>query len=252
MPASVQDPALLSKSRLRSDLVAHNVKLPPAKSRKEVYVELYRRHVARKHAAEFSKTNDDDEEEEEEEEEERDDEADKGGSPEDAAMPDLSGMTDDDLKAALLQHGFKAGPVVCAEEEEQEPVERSDQAQDESRQLPEKPAKDTFKDLLPAETTPTGIYATRRRPIRGAAGRPVQYLYPDTPVSPTSLERREVERRLVPLHIQIVVFLIVTCLLYLIFVCVDENSISPLVALLDGPNQGSDSEGAHDTPSDHE
>ena len=27
-------------------------------------------------------------------------------------MPDPSGLTDDDLKATLLQHGFKAGPIV--------------------------------------------------------------------------------------------------------------------------------------------
>ena len=84
--------------------------------------------------------------------------------------------------------------------------------------------------------------ATRRRPIKGAAGRPVQYGYPDTPVSPTTLERREVERRLVPVWIQILVFLIVACLLYLIYVCVEENSFSPFVALLDSPNRGSDGE----------
>lgn len=27
-------------------------------------------------------------------------------------MPDPSGLTDDDLKAALLRHGVKAGPIV--------------------------------------------------------------------------------------------------------------------------------------------
>lgn len=27
-------------------------------------------------------------------------------------MPDLSGLTDDDLKAALLRHGVEAGPIV--------------------------------------------------------------------------------------------------------------------------------------------
>lgn len=84
--------------------------------------------------------------------------------------------------------------------------------------------------------------ATRRRPIKGAAGRPVQYKYPDSPVSPRTLERREVEHRLVPIQIQIVVFFIVACLLYLIYDYVEDNSYSPFVALLDSLNQGSDSE----------
>lgn len=84
--------------------------------------------------------------------------------------------------------------------------------------------------------------ATCRRPIKGAAGRPVQYMYPDTPASPTTLERREVERRLVPVQIQILVFVIVVCLLYLICVCVEEDPFSTFVALLDSLNQGSESE----------
>lgn len=84
--------------------------------------------------------------------------------------------------------------------------------------------------------------ATRRRPIKGAAGRPIQYAYPDTPVSPTTLERREVERRLVPVHIQILVFLVVAVLLYVINVFFEDESFSSLMALLDSLNQGSDNE----------
>ncbi|XP_040009615.1 LEM domain-containing protein 1 isoform X2 [Xiphias gladius] len=440
MPVFVEDPARLSKSKLRSELVAHNVELPPARSKKEVYVELHLKHVDRKRAADFSSDEEDQVQDV------------TGENPEDAEMPDPSGLTDDDLKAALLEYGEKAGPIVAStralyekrlsrllqseghdklngaekgilysdseEEEEngeeedaesgteegkQETVEQSDQAQQESSQvemyfqnggfaypqcflpssrlrarasrnrepspkwnlgsasksserslsrcsqipsgisgascvdqrlgsgvpsgsqlamangcssfsseafsitqmieemesrrslstsknterelnesnvkenwsrsnrldmpvvdngtmknqslyytpktsphewgmkLPQEPVKNTFKEMFPdAETTPTGIYATRRRPIKGAAGRPVQYAYPDTPVSPTTLERREVERRLVPIQIQILVFLIVACLLYLIYVCVDDNSFSPFAALLDSLNQGSD------------
>lgn len=58
MPLS-EDPARLSKSRLKSDLVAHNVALPPANSNKEVYVELHLRHIQRKSAAEFSSDEED-------------------------------------------------------------------------------------------------------------------------------------------------------------------------------------------------
>ncbi|XP_070824675.1 LEM domain-containing protein 1 [Chaetodon trifascialis] len=434
-----EDPALLSKSRLRSDLVAHNVTLPPAKSKKEVYVELHLKHIDQKNAADFSS----------DEEDQAQNEADKDEDPEDAEIPDPSCLTDDDLKAALLKHGVKVGPIVAStralyekklrkllqsaghdhlngaekdvlysdseeeekeeEEEEEEEVEGSegakeetveeaDQAQQENSQNghfvypqcflpssrlracasrnrercpkrnsenslkpseqrpphcsqipvgisrassvdqrsglgsgvssgsqsvmpngcssfssqtfsitqmveemesraslspstdterelnrsnvqehwsrsnrlivdkhtmknqslyytpksspykcgmkpPPEPVKDTMKDIFPdTRGTPTGISATCRRPIKGAARRPIQYSYPDTPASPTTLERREVERRLVPIRIQILVFLILVVLLYFVNVCIEDHSFSPFVALLNSLNQWSDSE----------
>ncbi|KAF1390194.1 hypothetical protein PFLUV_G00055560 [Perca fluviatilis] len=273
----VENPAHLSKFRLKSDLVAHDVALPPSKSKKEVYVGLHLQHIGQKNAVDFSS-------------DEEDQVQDVSDKEEDTEMPDPSGLTDDDLKAALLELGVKAGPIVAStralyekklrkllqsnghgclngvekgvlysdsEEEEEngeeedkelgsegekeETVKQSDQAQQGSSQLTQEPVKDTFKDMFPnTDATTTGIYATRRRPIKGAAGRPVQYAYPDTPVSPTTLEKREVERRLVPIQIQILVFLIVMCLLYLIYVCVEDNSFGPSVALLDSLYQGSD------------
>ncbi|XP_054465806.1 LEM domain-containing protein 1 isoform X2 [Anoplopoma fimbria] len=419
MSLFLEDPSHLSKSRLKSDLVAHNVALPPAKSKREVYVALHLRHINQKNAADFSS----------DEEDEVQVVADKE---EDAEMPDPRGLTDDDLKAALLELGVKAGPIVAStralyekklrkllqsdghvcqngvqqgvlysdseeeddnreqEDEEsgsegakEETEEKSVQGQQGSNQhahtsrnmelnpkwnsgnaiksversrpscsqiavgisrassvdqrsglgsgvlsgsvmpnggstissrtfsitemveemessrshsmsidterdlngcnvqahwsrsngldiptpnkdtmknqslyytpkastydweikLSQEPVKDTFRDMLPnTNCTPTGIYATRRRPIKGAAGRPVHYTHPDTPASPTTLERQEVERRLVPVQIQILVFIIVVCLLYLIYVCVEDNSFGTFVGLLDGLNQGLDSE----------
>ncbi|XP_022619138.1 lamina-associated polypeptide 2, isoforms beta/gamma-like isoform X2 [Seriola dumerili] len=104
MPVFVEDPAHLSKSRLKSDLVAHNVELPPGKSKKEVYVQLHLKHIDQKNAADFSS----------DEEDQVQDVADEREKPEDAEMPDPSGLTDDDLKAALLVHGVKAGPIVAS------------------------------------------------------------------------------------------------------------------------------------------
>ncbi|KAF3860766.1 hypothetical protein F7725_001021 [Dissostichus mawsoni] len=337
MSRFMEDPVHFSIPRLKSDLVAHNVVLPPTNSRKEMYVDLHLKHIAQKNAGDFSSDDEDQEQ---------------------------------DLAAALLKHGVKAGPIVAStralyenklrrlqksegqghvngvekgvlysdseEEEEQgeqedgesgsegakeETAEQSNQAQQGSSQrahatrkgepIPKRnsrnvikssqqsrhhcsqipvgitkassvdqrsglgsgfpsgtrsvvsnggssissqqsfsitempsqePVKDTIEEMfLKMEASPTGI-ATRRRPIKGAAGRPVQYIYPDTPTSPTTLERREVERRLVPIHIQILVFFIVACLLYIIYVCVEENSFSPFVALLDSLDQGSESE----------
>lgn len=54
-----EKPANLSKSRLKSDLIAHNVPLPPAKSKKEVYVELYLKHIGQKAATDFSSDEED-------------------------------------------------------------------------------------------------------------------------------------------------------------------------------------------------
>ncbi|XP_030623568.1 LEM domain-containing protein 1 [Chanos chanos] len=87
------------------------------------------------------------------------------------------------------------------------------------------PANDLLKEMFPdAEVTPFGISATRRRPIRGAAGRPVQFKYPLPDFSPASVERKEISRRLVPLWIQTVIFLIVSSLLFLIYMTFEEFS----------------------------
>lgn len=283
MPVFVEDPSQLSKARLKSDLIAHNVALPPAKSKKEVYVELHTRHVDQKNGADFSSDEEQDQGEDDEE-------------PKDAEALDPSHLTDDDLRSALLQHGVKAGPIVastravyerklrnlllsnghsksngksddkenCADEavlysdsekeedsgeelEEEPDIEEPltqadlvDQSQQDSKQ---EPVPEIFKHLVADKNnTPSGIYATRRRPIKGAAGRPVQYVYPDTPVSPTTSQRQEVERRLVPLKIQILVFLIVALILYVIYVYVEDYAFNPFLNLLDVLNQGLDTD----------
>lgn len=67
-------------------------------------------------------------------------------------------------------------------------------------------------------------------------------MFPDTPASPTTLERREAARRLVPIHIQLLVFLIVVVLLYLVYVVVEDSSLESAMSLLDSPNQAADME----------
>lgn len=97
--------------------------------------------------------------------------------------------------------------------------------------------------FLETEPIHTGIVATRRRPIKGAARRPVQFKYPDLPASPMTLQRQALERRLVPLWAQILVFLILTCLLYLIYSAMEHSSNHPFVALLDNLSMGTETEG---------
>lgn len=60
MPVFVEDPAQFSKLRLKSELIAHNITLPVAESKKQVYVGLYLKHVAQKSAADFSSEEEDD------------------------------------------------------------------------------------------------------------------------------------------------------------------------------------------------
>uniref|UniRef100_A0A096MBX5 LEM domain containing 1 n=1 Tax=Poecilia formosa TaxID=48698 RepID=A0A096MBX5_POEFO len=272
----VQYPAHLSKSRLKSDLVAHNVELPPAGSKKEAYVALHLRHVDQTNAANFSSDDDDQED------------VVAGGDPESAEELDPSALTDNDLKALLFKYGVKAGPILAstravyenklrkllqsAEEGESNEAENavlysdsdeedvSEENEDEEKELGrtktvtalkpglslslntfQDPGRDILKDLLPdTKTSPTGIYASPRRPIKGAAQRPIQYAYPDTPVSPTTLERREVQRRLVPVYIQVLVFFAVVCILFLIFVNVEDTN--GVVDLLESLNQCPDGE----------
>ncbi|XP_077070465.1 LEM domain-containing protein 1 [Siphateles boraxobius] len=97
------------------------------------------------------------------------------------------------------------------------------------------PVIDVLSEMFPdTAKTPTGIYATKRRPIKGAAGRPVQFKYPEMPpLSPATLERQEIQQRLVPLWVQIVVFLLVACLLYLIYSSMEEQLSNPFTAVHD-------------------
>lgn len=83
--------------------------------------------------------------------------------------------------------------------------------------------------ILIGARSPLYFSATARRPIKGAAGRPIQHVHPDTPTTPRTLERQEVERRLVPIYIQILVFLIVVAVLYLISVFAEGSSLTTLL-----------------------
>ncbi|CAB1329843.1 unnamed protein product [Coregonus sp. 'balchen'] len=269
MPVFVEDPAQFSKRRLKSELIAHNVKLPAVDSNKQVYVELYLKHIGQKSAADFSSDEEVDQEQDvvevqdsqdcEEEEEEK---------KKDPEMLDPCGLTDDELKTTLLKYGRKLQRLLkpaqprqnggtgdadqYSDSEGEEESAGSQQGRPETVSLVEEnlhvdigePVTDVLMEMFPeTEPTPTGIAATRRRPIKGAAGRPVQFKYPDLPASPMTLQRRAVERRLVPLWVQILVFFIVACLLYLIYAAMEDSLDNPFVALQDNLSMGTETEG---------
>ncbi|GAA6111021.1 LEM domain-containing protein 1 isoform X1 [Tachysurus ichikawai] len=380
MPVFVENPSQFSKQRLKSELISHNIELPPAGSDKQVFLEVYMKHIGDKNTTDFSS--------DEEENVQNGNEEEKRGD--DSDMVDLSSLTDDQLKRKLLQYGVKAGPIVAttralyerklhrlmtqhsfnskadagkySESEEEEsgseqlepesvshtglsvtpstvgmnyqsketfypqcfvpPVrqgknqERSLESSQSSflsfsitqlveegsvclsienrlspqsksaenwrscsptpvackaqRQLdksttnaslyltPEysplqkqttsiNPAIETVTDVLmemfpDTAITPTGITATKRRSIKGAAGRPVQFKYPDIPLSPVTLEKFEIQQRLVPLWVQIAVFLLVVAFLYFIYILVEEPLENPFSALLQGLSQEASSD----------
>uniref|UniRef100_A0A8C7UPU7 LEM domain containing 1 n=1 Tax=Oncorhynchus mykiss TaxID=8022 RepID=A0A8C7UPU7_ONCMY len=242
MPVFVEDPAQFSKPRLKSELIAHNVTLPAVESKKQVYVELYLKHIVQKSAADFSSDEEDDDVEEEK----------------DPEMLDPSVLTDEELKTTLLKYGVEAGPIVAttrsiyerklqrllkpAQPRQNGGTGDADQYSDSEGD--EESVTDVLMEMFPeTEPTPTGIAATRRRPIKGAAGRPVQFKYPDLPASPMTLQRWAVEHRLVPLWVQILVFFIVACLLYLIYAAMEDSLANPFVTLLDNLSMETETEG---------
>ncbi|XP_038666814.1 lamina-associated polypeptide 2-like [Scyliorhinus canicula] len=102
--------------------------------------------------------------------------------------------------------------------------------------------KEAMKDNLLEEMfpnqapTPTGISATCRRPIRGAAGRPIEFMFkdalprrsfPQSSASDAGQTRKEYESRSVSIWMQIVVLLIVAFFLFLVYQAMETNKRNP-------------------------
>ncbi|XP_020307701.1 lamina-associated polypeptide 2, isoforms beta/gamma-like [Oncorhynchus kisutch] len=252
MPEYLEDPSVLTKDKLKSELLANNVALPTGDQRKDVYVQLYLKNLTVQNKK-ISST-------------------DAFSSDEEFPVPvvlnksrsgrkatrktdkprledlDVTELTSEGLKDELLKYGVNAGPIVASTRKLYErrlqklldhgppeavalpvvitQVDRngnsdsyhySDKEEEmttvpepESVPVVERPVrsrgktpvttrtrssqhnrvekiaageqtpsradeKDILKEMFPYETnTPTGINATCRRPIRGAAGRPLK------------------------------------------------------------------------------
>ena len=50
------------------------------------------------------------------------------------------------------------------------------------------------------------------------------------------------DARLVPVYAQVLVFLAIACLLYLVYACMEENPYHPLLPLLDGLSEALESQ----------
>uniref|UniRef100_A0A8C7PXT2 LEM domain-containing protein n=1 Tax=Oncorhynchus mykiss TaxID=8022 RepID=A0A8C7PXT2_ONCMY len=153
---------------------------------------------------------------------------------------DIVKVQDNELKATLLKYGVKAGAIVGETTKYYTLKWQSANGGTGDRlygycllRLPRFHILPLFVYLFYVVNYTLSSSATCRRPIKGAAGRPVQFTYPDLPASPMTLQRQALERCLVTLWAQILVFLILTCLLELIYSAMEHSSAHPFVALLD-------------------
>ncbi|XP_064417873.1 lamina-associated polypeptide 2, isoforms beta/gamma isoform X2 [Latimeria chalumnae] len=114
----------------------------------------------------------------------------------------------------------------------------------------EKPAKevrvsekDILEEMFPNEAaTPTGISATCRRPIRGAAGRPLKFSswsLEDTTFSrpilktapPAEVKTAKTKaKRSIPIWMQVVLFLVMAFFLFLVYQAMETNQGNPFTS----------------------
>ncbi|XP_077066114.1 thymopoietin b isoform X2 [Siphateles boraxobius] len=115
-----EDPALLTKEKLKSELLAHNVPLPSADSKKDVYVQLYLKNLTVLNKKSLSPPSPDtfssDEEMTAPLVSDRSRSGRKATRKTDrvrAEENDFLGLTDEELKVQLLKYGVHTGPIVA-------------------------------------------------------------------------------------------------------------------------------------------
>ncbi|XP_072097357.1 lamina-associated polypeptide 2, isoforms beta/delta/epsilon/gamma-like [Mobula birostris] len=301
MPEYLQDPSVLTKERLKTELLAHSVRLPLGDQRKDVYVQLYLKHLTARNSRRSPDFSSDEEEGLGSGRPHR-----KSTKKTDKANTtmnnfiDMTQMTNENLREQLTKYGYSVGPIVdttrkvyerkleqlmdqaSAVTEENQPngSTDSDQYSDTEEEVivakelfPTKTKtpvtrqrktdssqaeqKEVVKDNLPEEMPPseaptlTGISATCRKPIRGAAGRPIEFTYKDAlprrpvpqlqPLAQVKPEKSK-SRRSMPIWIQIVVLLIVAFFLFLVYQAMETNKGNPFPMVPEVPRQVADSQ----------
>ncbi|XP_051890919.1 lamina-associated polypeptide 2, isoforms beta/gamma-like [Pristis pectinata] len=312
------DPNHLTKGRLKSELIAHNVPLPRREQKKEVYVQLYLKHITSKNKSElradFSSDEEDSSEVKSTEPPKLTETADN------YTNMNVTQLSDEELKEQLVKRGVTPGPIVAttrmvyekkllksmgqgpavpppkqngtgdvdqysdSEEEEDFLPEGSTHSKidssyqrhstskvtvadasstSKSRKIQAKETGDVLTQMFQDEmSTPAGISATRRRPIKGAAGRPIQYNFDDLMTRATvrstykeksnfsgARENKPVQR-LVPMWLRILLFIVVVLILFLVYQAMESNQENPFASFLEqASNQVSqDHRDAQSTP----
>ncbi|XP_035530948.1 thymopoietin a isoform X1 [Morone saxatilis] len=122
MPEYLDDPSVLTKDKLKSELLAHNVELPSGNPTKDVYVQLYLNNLTaqnNKHvtAATLDAFSSDEELPPPVVFNRSRSSGRKATRKTDKVLPDeldVTVLTDQDLKDELLKHGVEAGPIVAS------------------------------------------------------------------------------------------------------------------------------------------
>ncbi|XP_073476362.1 thymopoietin isoform X1 [Aquarana catesbeiana] len=118
MPEFLQDPSVLTKDKLKSELVANSVSLPAGEQRKEVYVKLYLQHLTSRNRGTPDFSSD--------EEREATPMRGRGRPPgrkatkktdkpsvEEKPEQDVTELTNEALKEELLKYGITHGPILA-------------------------------------------------------------------------------------------------------------------------------------------
>ncbi|NXF91847.1 LAP2B protein, partial [Eubucco bourcierii] len=123
MPEFLADPSVLTKEKLKSELIANNVSLPGGEQRKDVYVQLYLQHLtARNPPAPAQPDFSSDEEREQTPLSARNRGAASGRKatkktdkprPEEKDDLDITELSNEDLQEQLVKYGLNPGPIVA-------------------------------------------------------------------------------------------------------------------------------------------
>ncbi|XP_064366630.1 thymopoietin isoform X3 [Dromaius novaehollandiae] len=125
MPEFLADPSVLTKEKLKSELIANNVSLPGGEQRKDVYVQLYLQHLTARNppAAAAQPDFSSDEEREPTPVAARNRGAAAAGRkatkktdkprPEEKDNLDVTELSNEDLQEQLVKYGINPGPVVA-------------------------------------------------------------------------------------------------------------------------------------------
>ncbi|NWZ99311.1 LAP2B protein, partial [Nesospiza acunhae] len=124
MPEFLADPSVLTKEKLKSELIANNVSLPGGEQRKDVYVQLYLQHLTARNPPALAQPDfSSDEEREPTPLGARNRGAAAAGRkatkktdkprPEEKDGLDITEMSNEDLQEQLMKYGVNPGPIVA-------------------------------------------------------------------------------------------------------------------------------------------
>ncbi|KAE8623596.1 hypothetical protein XENTR_v10005671 [Xenopus tropicalis] len=274
MPSTAGDHSQLSKDQLKNLLISHNIPLPPSDQRKAVYLELYNKHIfpKDKEAVEFSS---DDEEmlsenhllpvEDEEwngnckmdvrslSNTELQEQLLKHGVKPGPILPTTRGVYEKRLQQLLDEVLYPAeenrsgnqdqysdsedeGVLMKKKKEMRGETMAADAMQNNGQTKPEDSTLEDFSESM--SQSPLGLSATRRKPIKGAAGRPIQFRYDDFATQARIQEKTKAipaEKsggRLISVPLQIVIF-IVLAFLALVFFTLEGSPDNPFRSLVE-------------------